>query len=305
MKVKHLIGIITAVLIITGAVFFLVCRQSSENGQEGAPRFLYAIGGVTEKERLKEPSFAIAGNNKLFVSSSGSGEIKVFDVKGKFRYTFNEAGKGNKLKYPLGIAVLDNERLLVSDSQKGALYEFTARGKFIREWAAAKGELLPGFMAVGPDSNVYVSDLTGKQIVVFNQKGSIIKKLKPQGVTLDSPQGIAFTDKQTIVVGDNANYNVKILGPDGQLKFLFDGGPRLALTTVKGIAADSRGRIYVAETMANVIRVFDSRGQELTSFGGKGSSPGQFMFPTGMSIDDKNRIYIADKANDRIQVWGY
>lgn len=305
MKVKHLLGVVMAiVLVTTGVVTFFAHRDEEIQGSAGEiPRLLYIIGPVDEKEKLVEPTYAVADRGKVYVSDSGNREIKVFDVKGRFRYAFNEAGKGNMLEYPSGIVILNNSNLLVADSKKGALYEFTSGGMFVKEWMAAKGKILPGFMAVGPDKNIYVSDLAGRQVVVFDKEGNVLRKLKPQNVTLDSPQGIAFADKQTVIVGDNANYNVKFLGPDGQLKSLFDGGPQFSLTTVKGIARDARGRIYVAETLANVIRVFDDRGNELISFGKTGGRPGEFMFPAGISIDEKNRLYVADQGNNRIHVY--
>jgi len=305
MKVKHLLSVVIVIVLVTiGVVTFFAYRDEEIQGSAGEiPRLLHIIGPVDEKEKLVEPTYAVADGGKVYVSDSGNREIKVFDVRGRYRYAFNKVGQGNKLEYPCGIVILGNGNLLVSDSKKGALYEFASGGRFVKEWLAARGKIMPGFMALGPDKNVYVSDLAGEQVVVFDKEGNILKRLKPQNVTLDSPQGIAFADRQTVIVGDNANYNVKILGPDGQLQSLFDGGPQFALTTVKGIARDARGRIYVAETLANVIRVFDDRGNELMSFGKTGGRPGEFMFPTGISIDKKNRLYVADQGNNRIQVY--
>ncbi len=306
MKIKHLLSVVIVLVLVTiGVVTFFAYRgQDPSSSAAEIPRLLYVIEPIAEREELKEPTCAVTDNNgKVYVSDSGNRQIKVFTVNGKFRYAFNKAGKGNMLEYPSGIVILNNGNLLVADTKKRALYEFASGGRFVKEWAAARGKIMPGFMAIGPDENIYVSDLAGRQVVVFDKEGNVLRKLKPQNVTLDSPQGIALADRQTVIVGDNANYNVKILGPDGQLKSLFDGGPRFALTTVKGIARDAGGRIYVAETLANVIRVFDDRGNELMSFGQTGGRPGEFMFPTGISIDKKNRLYVVDQGNNRIQVY--
>jgi hypothetical protein len=36
-----------------------------------------------------------------------------------------------------------------------------------------------------------------------------------------------------------------------------------------------------------------------------GSQPGQLQLPTGIEIDDRNVIYIADSLNHRVQVFRY
>ena len=47
---------------------------------------------------------------------------------------------------------------------------------------------------------------------------------------------------------------------------------------------------------------FNSTGKYLSQFGQKGTDPGEFKSPLGMSIDSEGRIYIADSKNHRIQI---
>ena len=39
------------------------------------------------------------------------------------------------------------------------------------------------------------------------------------------------------------------------------------------------------------------------AFGQEGTAPGQFWLPAGIFIDDRNRIYVADSFNKRIQIF--
>ena len=41
----------------------------------------------------------------------------------------------------------------------------------------------------------------------------------------------------------------------------------------------------------------------LDRFGGLGSRPGQVAFPTDVAIDAADRIYVAEKGNNRVQVF--
>src|SRR6266853_1871906 len=68
-----------------------------------------------------------------------------------------------------------------------------------------------------------------------------------------------------------------------------------------GIALDSAGRIYVADTYnSRVVRIDDMNGTNWTSFGTSGSAVGQFMNPSGISLDSTGRIYVMDSGNNRI-----
>src|SRR2546427_12646321 len=68
-----------------------------------------------------------------------------------------------------------------------------------------------------------------------------------------------------------------------------------------GVAVDSSGNIYVADTNNDRIAVFDSSGKLLKSIGSKGSRPGEFNHPSGVAVDSICNIYVADTNNDRMQ----
>jgi len=53
------------------------------------------------------------------------------------------------------------------------------------------------------------------------------------------------------------------------------------------------------------VQVFNEQGQLLYSFGGKGTGAEQFQLPTGLQIDEHDRIYVVDSFNRRVQVFHY
>jgi DNA-binding beta-propeller fold protein YncE len=68
-----------------------------------------------------------------------------------------------------------------------------------------------------------------------------------------------------------------------------------------GVAVDSQGDVYVADTNNDRIEEFTSDGEFLRSFGSSGSGPGQFLGPQGVAVDVRGRVYVADTGNDRIE----
>ena len=82
-------------------------------------------------------------------------------------------------------------------------------------------------------------------------------------------------------------------GGQGNGKGQFDG-PR-------GIAIDTAGNIFVADTNNGRIEEFSPSGVFITSMGTKGKGHGQFGEPNGLAIDRFGNIYVAEASNHRVQ----
>lgn len=72
-----------------------------------------------------------------------------------------------------------------------------------------------------------------------------------------------------------------------------------------GIAADSRGNVYVVDRgNARIVKLYNT-GKELvyvTEFGGHGTEPGDYVDPRGIAVDLDERLYVTDHSLDRITV---
>jgi DNA-binding beta-propeller fold protein YncE len=76
---------------------------------------------------------------------------------------------------------------------------------------------------------------------------------------------------------------------DGNFKYL------------RGVAVDSSGNVYVADTDNNRIQKFSSTGTFLGKWGFYGTGDGQFAYPEGVAVDSSGNVYVADEGNNRIQ----
>ena len=68
-----------------------------------------------------------------------------------------------------------------------------------------------------------------------------------------------------------------------------------------GVAVDSSGNVYVADSANNRIQKFNSSGYFITKWGSLGSGDGQFFSPGGVAVDSSGNVYVADSMNARIQ----
>jgi len=68
-----------------------------------------------------------------------------------------------------------------------------------------------------------------------------------------------------------------------------------------GIATDSEGNIWVADTENNRVEKFNSKGEYLSQFGKEGTGNGEFKAPKGLAIDSSDNIWVVDSGNNRVQ----
>ena len=68
--------------------------------------------------------------------------------------------------------------------------------------------------------------------------------------------------------------------------------------------AHPNGDIYVTDGYRNArVHRFTARRKAVASWGTPGSGPGQFHLPHSIAFDDSGTLYVADRANKRIQIF--
>ncbi len=105
---------------------------------------------------------------------------------------------------------------------------------------------------------------------------------------LPSAQGqeLSFTLIEQLVIGD---------GEDAPAEYLF--------TFPESVRTDSRGYIYVRDRRRADVRVFDERGQYVTTVGKRGEGPGEMREIVSMHVDDRNRLIVADRNSRQFTVF--
>jgi len=88
---------------------------------------------------------------------------------------------------------------------------------------------------------------------------------------------------------------------------------KTALNHPRGLAIDDKGRVYIADTYNNVIRLFDPSTGTITTVAGIGS-PGYgdgvaatsaaLRAPAAVALDGQGSLYIADTANQVVRQLG-
>lgn len=77
--------------------------------------------------------------------------------------------------------------------------------------------------------------------------------------------------------------------------------PRFQLVLPYGLAVDSKGRVFVADSKVLAVFIFDTETREAELI--KNGAQARFGWITGLTIDDSDRLYVADSKMRRVLVF--
>jgi DNA-binding beta-propeller fold protein YncE len=89
--------------------------------------------------------------------------------------------------------------------------------------------------------------------------------------------------------------------PPYRMSFGGRGAGAGQLSIAFGVAVDSIGNVYVADTSNHRMQKFSAGGAFLLQWGSSGSGNGQFASPIRVAVDGSNNVYVVDASNNRIQ----
>jgi len=165
---------------------------------------------------------------------------------------------------------------------------------------------MPREVGFSPDgSRLYILDRSHR-VQVFAPDGRFITMWNTPPGQLGNPRGLDVAPDGTLFVADTHNSGILVYSPEGRLlrKWGRPGRAPGQFISVTDVALDSRGDLWACEYGASNDRVqkFDAAGHCMVTFGKFGSGVGEFSRPQGIAIDDRDRVYVADAVNHRVQV---
>lgn len=155
---------------------------------------------------------------------------------------------------------------------------------------------------VDAEGRIYVTDVGRGAVFVFDKPAGrleVWEKVRGNDRFV-SPIGITQGARDEILVADSELRSVIRLDKKGN--FVGEFGHDI-LERPTGLARDAqRSRIYVADTRAHDIKVFNDDGKLINVIGQRGDGDGEFNFPTHLAFV-ANKLYVTDTLNSRIQIF--
>ena len=252
---------------------------------------------------------------------------------------------GASLLRPAGVAYDSAGNMYFADTNRNQVVESTLSGALVvvagsgaqgfagDGGAAAIAELnRPEGVAVGADGTLYIADTGNQRVRVVS--GGVIATLVGTGAKgfsgdggaatvamLNEPVAVAIDASGALLICDSGNERVRrvaagviaTIAGSGVQGFAGDGGVATAaeLDLPGGLAASSDGRVFVADTHNNRVRLIATDGT-ISTFAGNGvrgfagdggsATAAELALPRGLVTMPDGALLIADENNQRVRM---
>ena len=259
-------------------------------------------GGPASSAQLNKPhEIRFGPDGALYISDMSTHTIRRVDMSNGTISTFAGTGKPGfsgdggpatsaALHDPIAIEFSpDSRSLLICDIGNQRVRSIDLKSRIITTIAGnGAKDPTPDGAPLSP-----ATPLHGPRTITFDPKGNLC---------------LALRDGHTIFRASLSDRILHRVAGTGKPGFSGNGGPASAasLSGPKGLASDSLGRIYIADTESHSIRVIDPASGLISVVAGTGakgnaSSPNplqtQLARPHGVFIDKDGSLYIGDSEN--------
>jgi sugar lactone lactonase YvrE len=189
----------------------------------------------------------------------------------------------------------------------------------------------PSGAALDSLGRLYVADTGNSTIRLITPDGTVTTVAGTAGsigssdgagaaARFNHPMGVAVDGEGNVYVADTGNNTIRKISTQGAVTTIagvpgtggaVDGPASSAqFNTPRGLALDSAGNVFIADSWNHAIRRLSTSGQ-VSTFAGQTGSPGsadgtgtaaQFDAPTGLAFDVHGNLYVADRINSTIRV---
>lgn len=248
----------------------------------------------------------------VFAGCASTPAVLTYDIEGGI------AGGGEGYVWPAAPEVARYQYIgqLTGEENFSRESEDVSIGRKMFDWVVGfvAGEQIPTVLqrphagAVDSDGRIYVTDVSRAAVYFFDEPSGKLDVWEMAGEQLrfKTPIGVAVVElgegRREILVVDADLQRVIRLDQRGKPLGHIGAGE---LTRPTGIAHDPRsGNIYVADTHAHDIKIFDAAGTLLKVLGvsARGGGDGEFNSPTHMTFAN-GHLYVTDTLNSRIKVF--
>jgi len=221
--------------------------------------------GIAKPGYFSYPEFiAVDDDGNSYIGDLGNKRIQKFSSAGEYITHWGQSGTlPGEFHYPSGIAVND-KFVYVADHDLHKIQKFYLNGTFADQWGSKgthDGQFkYPYGVAIDSENFVYVVDTGNQRIQKFTSDGEFVLSFGTSGMAPGeflTVLGIDIDDKDNVYVTDKGNRKIEQFDSDGNLIKSYPFRAQNYVFSPEGIAVDSEGKIFVANSDNNKILHLD------------------------------------------------
>lgn len=277
---------------------------------EGKPTgFSLVLTGKEKARVIKKVGKAYgvtAANGKLYVCSTGGGEVIIIDfVKKTFDFLKGNTGYG-ALKKPVNAAVDREGYLYVADAGRKEIVVYNPAGDFVRAFGKEFGGNIVDVAVYG--EQLFALDNRANEIRVLDRKTGEQARSFGKGTdaqkTVSLAANLTIDDKGFVYVSNIGSGNIVKYDVDGNfLKSFGKFGDNFGqFSRPRGIAVDHEGRIFVADAGHGNVQIFNKDARLLGFFGMSEKALATLNLPAGIAVTRDNLEYFQNMAAPGFQL---
>ena len=186
-------------------------------------------------------------------------------------------------------------------------------GDFVYDVVRPWGTLPPGWtfglvshVAADSQDRVYCYQRKDPPVLVFDRDGTFLSAWGAG--RLRDAHGIYIAADDHVWVCNRDEHEVLKLTPEGRIVLTLGHRGRPSLQAPfnhpTDVAVGPGGEVFVSDGYGNsAVHRFSPDGAHLGSWGSPGAGAGQFTTPHGIWVDAAGRVLVADRENDRVQLF--
>ena len=255
---------------------------------------------------LNEPQgVGCGGKSILAVADSGNGRLLSYTITEDSLIPGPEI-RVPQVPYPIQVQITSSGDFLALDGRRRRIARITPTGEF-REFVTPRGEVDPGSFIprsfkIDRQDRIYILDVFQRRVLVLGPEDRLERQIAfpPEAgfmADLDVDSG------GTVFALESVGRRLWVARPGEDSFTPLTGSLKEEMAFPTAIAADAHGRVFVLDGNGGGVVIFGSdgsfRGRQL----GRGWKEGSLRYPTGLCFDDSDTLFVADRDNNRVQLF--
>jgi sugar lactone lactonase YvrE len=254
---------------------------------------------------LQRPEGLACNDKSLVVGDTGNNRLVRFMMEDKTVKAGAEI-RIPQLSNPICVQINSKGEIFALDGKQRRIVRLNPKGEF-RDFLSVEGApppstFVPRSFKIDRTDTIYILDIFSARVLVLNPEGTYQRQIQfPKEYGFFSDLAVDATG--TILLLDSIRAQVFSAAPNAAGFAPLTGSLKEYLNFPVNMTTDKQGKMYITDGNGGTIDILAQDGSFLGEQLSSGWNEGLLNFPAQACINEKDEIFIADRGNNRVQLF--